>query len=210
MVAALEGPSVHPLANALLQAAENEGMKISATGNVKDHTILKGEGVQACFKHTMVYVGNPRLFRRINMHSALDSSTEEKVEGWSSLGGTVGYVGVEGVGIVAAYCAADAVRSKANDVIAQLKGLGIEVSMLTGDSKSAATAVGKQVGIATPNICAELLPKEKLDLVRQMKEGNVEDTSFLCNGRRQGVLMCGDGINDTPALALANVGVVSV
>jgi len=207
MLAALEGPSVHPLANALLQAAENEGIKISATGHVKDHTILKGEGVQACFKHTMVYVGNHRLFRRINMYSALDSSTKEKVEGWSSLGGTVGYVGVEGVGIVAAYCAADAVRSEANDVVAQLKGLGIQVSMLTGDSKSAAVAVGKQVGIAIPNICAELLPKEKVDLVRQMKEGRVEDTSFLCNGRRQGVLMCGDGINDTPALALANVGV---
>jgi len=207
MLAALEGPSVHPLANALLQAAENEGIKISAIGHVKDHTILKGEGVQACFKHTMVYVGNHRLFHRISMYSALDSSVKEKVDGWSSLGGTVGYVGVEGVGIVAAYCAADAVRSEANDVVAQLKGLGIEVSMLTGDSKSAAAAVGKQVGIATPNICAELLPKEKLDLVRQMKEDKIEDTSFLCSGKRQGVLMCGDGINDTPALALANVGV---
>mmetsp|Transcript_4897 Transcript_4897/g.9715 ORF Transcript_4897/g.9715 Transcript_4897/m.9715 type:complete len:163 (+) Transcript_4897:354-842(+) len=159
----------------------------------------------------MVYVGNQRLFNRINMYSELNSSTKEKVDYWSNLGGTVGYIGVEGFGIIAAYCAADAVREEAKSVVSQLKGLGIEVSMLTGDSVCAAAAIGKQVGIADPNICAELLPHEKLNLVQAMKENKIESVSFLCNGKKQDfVLMCGDGINDTPALALANVGVVSV
>uniref|UniRef100_A0A7S1G0M0 HMA domain-containing protein n=2 Tax=Corethron hystrix TaxID=216773 RepID=A0A7S1G0M0_9STRA len=210
ILTALEGPSIHPLANALIEAAKNEGIE-PVVGNAKDHTILKGEGVSAYYNGSMVYVGNQRLFNRINMYSELNSSTKEKVDYWSNLGGTVGYIGVEGFGIIAAYCAADAVREEAKSVVSQLKGLGIEVSMLTGDSVCAAAAIGKQVGIADPNICAELLPHEKLNLVQAMKENKIESVSFLCNGKKQDfVLMCGDGINDTPALALANVGVVSV
>uniref|UniRef100_A0A7S1G1E3 HMA domain-containing protein n=1 Tax=Corethron hystrix TaxID=216773 RepID=A0A7S1G1E3_9STRA len=208
MVAALEGPSVHPLANALFQAAQNEGTEVSAINNVEEHTIVKGEGVHAYLDGKKVYIGNRRLFTRINMYSKLDSSVKEKVDHWSELGGTVGYVGVEGVGIVAAYCAADEVRTEAQNVVEELKESGIAVSMLTGDSTSAAIAVGKQVGLPYNSIQAELLPEEKLNLVQEMKVGTTKDTSFLCSKKKRDfVLMCGDGINDSPALASADVGV---
>mmetsp|Transcript_45526 Transcript_45526/g.88936 ORF Transcript_45526/g.88936 Transcript_45526/m.88936 type:complete len:1318 (-) Transcript_45526:120-4073(-) len=212
MVAALEGSSVHPLANALLQATKKEGITESSIGDVQNHTILKGEGVSAILNGKKIFAGNRRLFERIDMYARLDASVVERMTRWSALGGTVGYVGAEGFGIVAVFCAADAVREEAASVVKGLIELGVEVQMLTGDTRSAASVVGGLVGIDERFISAELLPEEKLKLIQEMKEdymagGEGKSLGPCCGGDRNFVLMCGDGVNDAPALALANVGV---
>jgi len=212
MVAALEGSSVHPLANALLQATKKEGITESSIGDVQNHIILKGEGVSAILNGKQIFAGNRRLFERIGMYARLDASVVERLTGWSALGGTVGYVGAEGFGIVAVFCAADAVREEAASVVKELTELGVEVQMLTGDMWSAASVVGGLVGIDERFISAELLPEEKLKLIQEMKEdyvagGEGKSLGPCCGGDRNFVLMCGDGVNDAPALALANVGV---
>eukprot|EP00566_Odontella_aurita_P003386 CAMPEP_0113583338 /NCGR_PEP_ID=MMETSP0015_2-20120614/32457_1 /TAXON_ID=2838 /ORGANISM="Odontella" /LENGTH=1507 /DNA_ID=CAMNT_0000488195 /DNA_START=371 /DNA_END=4894 /DNA_ORIENTATION=- /assembly_acc=CAM_ASM_000160 len=208
-LALMEAPSSHPLAAALVTAAKNEGISIPKDVSVLNHTILKGEGVKASVDGSKVFVGNTRLFQRIGLYDTLPEKDKLKVEEWAIAAGTVGFVGIAGVGIVGAYSVADAVRQESYSVVHNLQRLKIEVNMLTGDGKDAALAIGSQVGLHPDSIHSELLPEDKLDLVTRMKDEGIQQKSILCWKRkyRSNVLMCGDGVNDAPALALADVGV---
>jgi Cd2+/Zn2+-exporting ATPase len=174
----------------------------------KDHTQLAGEGVTANVNDVQVHVGNERLMSRLGLFDALSEDHKNMVQSWASLGGTVAFLSIEGAGIVCAFCVADAIRPEAASVMDSLHRLGIETIMLTGDNHDAALAIGEQVGLGPEEIRSELLPEDKLTIVSEMKQ-DVPHSSICANPFRPHglVLMCGDGVNDGPALAISNVGV---
>jgi P-type E1-E2 ATPase len=132
----------------------------------------------------------------------------EVAKSWLDGGGTVGFMSIEGYGIVCSYCVADAVRKEAKMVVAEFRKLGIEVNMLTGDNAKAASSIGERLGLTVGQIKSNLFPDEKLRLVKRMIEMEQEAaTKKSCRKTPGLILMCGDGVNDAPALALADVGV---
>lgn len=205
-LALMEAPSSHPLSATLVNAAKREGAYIPRDANVEEHTILKGEGVSAIVNGKRIYVGNKRLFERLGMFASLPQLYQDAAVEWNNKGGTVGFLGVEEDGIVGAFCVSDAVREEAKDVIAGLQEGGIEVFILTGDGDGAAKSVGKQVGVPEHNIHSQLLPEEKLHFIGGLKTPSPKTACPTC-ATKSLVLMCGDGVNDAPALAVADVGV---
>mmetsp|Transcript_10000 Transcript_10000/g.14650 ORF Transcript_10000/g.14650 Transcript_10000/m.14650 type:complete len:328 (+) Transcript_10000:173-1156(+) len=202
----MEAPSSHPLSATLVDAAKREGVGLPMNTTVSQHSILKGEGVTALVDDSRVYVGNERLFKRLGMYDELPASCKESATKWNKAGGTVGFCGIEGVGVIGVFCMSDAIRKDAKQVVAALLGEGFEVMMLTGDGDGAANAVGWEVGLSPENIHSQLLPEDKLHFIGSIKFGSVPNTCNPCSSKDL-VLMCGDGVNDAPALAVSDVGV---
>jgi Zn2+/Cd2+-exporting ATPase len=198
----MEERASHPLALAILTAAKNEQTVVPKDMILEDHVMINGEGVSGLISGRKVYVGNEKMFTRLQMLEYLSPSDLAEVEEWKAFGGTIGFMSVDGYGIVCAYCVADRVRSEATKVIASLRKQKIRMTMLTGDNSETANAVGKLVGLRPEEIRSKLLPEEKLEYVQQLVQ-NKTTRSILSNGCRSQplVMMCGDGVNDAPALA---------
>jgi Cd2+/Zn2+-exporting ATPase len=205
LLASMESHSSHPLAAALVHAAKQEGVHILNNGVVLNHTVLKGEGVMATVDGVEVYVGNSRLFQRIKLYDTLPSTEKEKALVWSEEGGTVGFLGIPGVGIMAMFCVADCVRKEAKGIISALLDDGVNVLMLTGDSHSAAKVVASEIGLPEENIRSHFLPEDKLHFVSSLL--GVSKRKGHLFSKKELLLFCGDGINDAPALSIADVGV---
>ncbi|EEC42807.1 predicted protein, partial [Phaeodactylum tricornutum CCAP 1055/1] len=207
-LALMEERASHPVAQAILTGARNEKVSIPKDTELERHTIVAGEGVLGIINGREVHVGNERMFGRIGLLKDVPETVRAKVESWKGLGGTIGYMSIEGEGIVCAYCAADGVRAESASVLSRLRKCGIEVTMLTGDNRDAALAVGAQVGLSEQEIQSKLLPEEKLAFIESLSSG-CTGGSILSNpcGQRRLVMMCGDGVNDAPALAAADIGV---
>jgi len=205
LLAIMEAPSSHPLSACLVSAAKDEGVVLSESACALQHTILKGEGVTAKVGDATVYVGNARLFRRIGMYNISKHYTDWAEE-WSDEGGTVGYIGMEGVGIIGMFCVKDTIREEAPAVVSSLLESGVEVIMLTGDGQGAARAIGKQIGLDESCIQSQLLPEDKLHYVSSLK-GSSSNRHPSLSGKKKLILMVGDGVNDAPALSVADVGV---
>ena len=186
---ALEKPSEHPLARAMvLYAAGGIGaaaVKESAD-LVSGFKQVPGQGVSACVSGAACYAGNARMMAECGI--AVDVS---QAEGLADEGKTVTYFAREGklVGVIAV---ADVPKATSSAAIAQLRAMGIRTVMLTGDAERTALAVQRQVG--TDEVIAGVLPAEKERIVRQLSA-------------KAPVAMVGDGINDAPALARADVGI---
>jgi len=206
LLAIMEAPSSHPLSACLVSAAKEEGVVVPANTSLTEHTILKGEGVTAIVDNKRVYVGNDRLFNRLEMYK-ISAQQEEAAKKWSEEGGTVGYLGIGGVGIIGMFCVKDTVRDEAQDLIASLLHSGIEVTMLTGDGEGAAQAVGREIGLAKTSIKSQLLPEDKLHYVSGLKRSSAATMCASLFGKKDLVLFVGDGVNDSPALSIADVGV---
>jgi Cd2+/Zn2+-exporting ATPase len=205
-LALMEERASHPVAQAILTSAKNEKVSIPNDMVLEKHTIVAGVGVEGVINGLSVHVGNERLCDRLELLSGLDEGIRREVESWKALGGTVGFMSVEGHGIVCAYCAADGIREESERVVQRLKKQGINITMLTGDNRDAALAIGGQVGLTDDQIKSKLLPEEKLKFIEDLSSGSGA-RSLLSNpfGSKGVTLMCGDGVNDAPALAAANV-----
>jgi P-type Cu+ transporter len=184
--AALERSSEHPLAAAIVRAAEESGLTIPAVGAF---AAVTGKGVTGTVDGRKIGIGNAKLFADLRLAtSALDAMAERlRAEGATAI-----YVAVDGVpaGVVAV---ADPIKPSTPDAIAQLKASGVRVVMLTGDNKTTADAVARKLGI--DEVIADVLPDQKSAIVQKLRaEGRV-------------VAMAGDGVNDAPALAAAEVGI---
>jgi P-type Cu2+ transporter len=186
IAAGAERGSEHPLAAAIVGGARERGL---AVGEPASFEAIAGQGLRAEVDGQSVLVGNRRLMEAQGL--ALDG-LGDVAQRLAEAGRTAMYVAVDGTvaGLVAA---ADPVRAGARRAIAQLKGLGLEVAMISGDNVRTAEAVGAQLGI--DRVFAEVLPPDKAGHVRRLQE----------EGRK--VAMVGDGINDAPALAQADVGI---
>ena len=201
----MEAPASHPLADALVRGAANENANIPKQWQVKDHTLLPGEGVVGIINNKKVHVGNKRLFVRLGLYQDLSTMEQEITESWASAGGTIGFISIEGEGIVGSYCVSDKIRDETKDVITDLKKKGIEINMLTGDQRQAALGVAQQIGLDECDVRSDLLPEEKLVAIQDMVDAYKEQKKRCRQAKK--VMMVGDGVNDAPALALADISV---
>lgn len=186
LAASAEAGSEHPLAQAVIDAAKERGLTLAdATG----FDAIPGHGLQATIDGRTVLVGNAKLMRDRDVDFGGLGSRADELEG---AGRTVVRVSIDGAagGLIAI---ADAVRPSARETIDRLHNLGIQVAMLTGDNRATADRIAGELGLDT--VFAEVLPGQKADKVKELQ----------ATGRL--VAMVGDGINDAPALAQADVGI---
>ena len=186
VASAVEAASAHPLAEAVLRAAGEEG--ICSSAQVTGFENLSGRGLSAQLGGEKVLVGSPRLMEESGVDISAISGEAERLSGE---GKTVMFV-ARGGALLGAIAVADPVRETSAAAIARLKEMGLRVVLLTGDNSRAANYIGAQVG--ADEVIAEVLPGDKADVVRSIQE----------KGGR--VIMVGDGINDAPALTQADVG----
>ena len=186
LAAAAEGGSEHPLAQAIVEGARGRGLDVPAATSF---VALAGKGLEAAVEGRKLLVGNRRLMEDRGV--ALDGLLVRSAE-LAARGNTPMFVSVDGAasGIVAV---ADTIKPTAQRAIEQLKELGIEVIMVTGDNERTAAAVADKLGLE--RVFAEVLPADKARYVKQLQEeGKI-------------VAMVGDGVNDAPALAQADIGI---
>ena len=156
----MESSSSYPLSATLIRAVWEVGVKNPKHRKMTNHILLKREGVKVDVDGELVYVGNKRLFLRLEMYYTL-GTLKDQVEKWSGKGDTVGFIGIEGKGIVGVFCVTDAVCDEARDVVRSLREGGVEVLMLTGDGEEAAHSVAKQIHLTEEFVHSQLLPEEK-------------------------------------------------
>ncbi len=187
IAATLENTSEHPLAEAIVNSAKEKKLAIADSESFE---AIPGHGVKANVDGKTYFLGNRKLIT--DMTKAQLGDVESRLQTLESDGKTAMLLASKDtvLGIVAV---ADTVKSSSKEAIERLTQLGIEVYMLTGDNQRTATAIAKQLGIT--NIIAEVLPEDKASKVKELQS----------NGHK--VAMVGDGINDAPALAQANLGI---
>ena len=183
--AAVEADSEHPLARAIVRAAAERGI---TAPTALAFEALAGRGAQASVEGKTVAVGGPRFLAEMKLDPSSDLDTSE----WASRGASVLHVVVDGR-VAGALALEDEIREESREAVDQLHELGVRVAMITGDSQAVADAVSAKLGI--DEVAAQVLPADKAAAVRGFQEG----------GRR--VAMVGDGVNDAPALASADVGI---
>ena len=196
IAASIEKGSEHSLAEAIVKKAEREKLALSAVVRFK---AIAGHGVEGILniknQKSKILLGNRRLMEKVKVDISFARSHLAKLEGE---GNTVVMLAVEDklLGLIAV---ADTIKDSAKEGVAALKKMEIEVVMITGDNQRTANAIAKQVGIE--KVFAEVLPQEKEAIVRKLQMSN-----FKFHTRRV-VAMVGDGINDAPALAAADIGI---
>lgn len=186
-IAALNKYSEHPLAEAIVEKAKIEKLNIK---DAKDFKAIKGKGVTGIVEGDFIAIGNSKLMEQIK--SQTSSQIEKQVTEEQENGKTVSYISVNGnvEGFVSIF---DAIKNTSIEAITQLQAKGVNVIMLTGDNKRTAKYVADQLHLTS--FQAECLPEDKLNVIKKLQsEGKV-------------VAMAGDGINDAPALAQADIGI---
>jgi len=186
LIASLERASEHPLAQAIVNGAEDRGLGLQPVRNFESVT---GQDVHGELFGRKVAVGNKRLMETFG---ALPRSLADKADTLRAQGKTAMYAAIDGR-VAAVIAVADPIKETTHDAIHALKAERVRVVMLSGDSRKTAEAVGRQLGIE--EVIAEVLPEQKVDTIKTLQ------------GRGRVVAMAGDGINDAPALAQAHVGV---
>lgn len=184
--AAIERGSEHPLAQAIVTGAQERG---ATRLDASDFESVTGEGAQGHVNGKLLAIGNAKMMRRVG---ALDQALQARAETYRRDGQTVMFVALDGkpAGLIGV---ADPIKETTPDAIEALHKAGMKVVMLTGDSKATAEAVARQIGI--DEIHADVSPEDKNRIIREL-----QSTGAV-------VAMCGDGINDAPALAQADVGI---
>ena len=186
LVASVESASEHPLAEAIVRAAQERSLIIP---KATDFNSTTGEGVQAVVDGKKVAIGNSKLMESLN---SFDNELSTKADVRRKDGETVMFVAIDGkaAGIISV---ADPIKPSTKEAISLLHDAGLKVVMLTGDNEKTAQAVANKLGI--DEVHADVSPEDKNRIVKEM-----QDSGKL-------VAMAGDGINDAPALAQANVGI---
>lgn len=185
LIGAAEKQSEHPLAQAIVQGIQDKSIEL---GNVQFFEAIPGYGVIATVSGQGIVIGTRKLMQQYGIDITSVQTTMEKLE---SDGKTAMLAGINGqyAGLVAV---ADTVKDTSKEAVRRLKDMGIQVIMMTGDNERTANAIGKEVGVDA--VIAEVLPEGKAEEVKKLQE----------QGKK--VAMVGDGINDAPALATADIG----
>ncbi len=186
LAASAEKGSEHPLGEAIVKGAEEKGLTLK---NIDKFDAIPGHGIEVEIENKDILLGNKKLMVEKNIDISRLGETSDRL---ASEGKTPMYIAIDGslAGIIAV---ADTVKISSKKAIESLHEMGIKVAMITGDNKRTADAIAKQVGIDI--VLSEVLPEDKANEVKKLQEG----------GNRVG--MVGDGINDAPALAQADIGI---
>ena len=186
-IASLNQYSEHPLAQAVVNFAKTKSISLT---EVKDFEAVAGKGVTGTVTNKKVALGNKKLMEQVK--ATISDDLENKIIAEQKLGKTVSYIAVDGVG-VGFVSITDAIKTSSKDAIKELMQQGIEVIMLTGDNVNTAKAVADELNLSSYK--AGCLPEDKLNEIKRLQsEGKI-------------VAMAGDGINDAPALAQADIGI---
>jgi P-type Cu+ transporter len=185
LAASLELASEHPLAITIVQAAEKEGLSLSQP---TEFVSIAGKGISGFVDGKRVAVGNPAMMKEMGAFARANTSFHESDPGT----GTSLCVAIDGR-YVGGFHVMDHIKPSTFDTIRKIKSQNIRVVMLTGDNRAAAASIARELGIE--EFEAEVLPEQKLEIIRRLQ------------GQGRVVAMAGDGINDAPALAQADVGI---
>jgi Cu+-exporting ATPase len=189
LAAALERGSEHPLAEAIVARAKEDGLESPA---VEGFSAIPGHGVEGTVLGKRVAFGNRKLMAREGI--AVDA-LESRICELEDEGKTVMLVGVNGAKLAGIIAVADTLKDNSAEALARLGSIGIDTYMITGDNRRTAQAIGRQAGLNPAHVLADVLPEHKAEEVARLQAAG------------KTVAMVGDGINDTPALAAADVGI---
>jgi Cu2+-exporting ATPase len=181
--AAVEADSEHPLGRAIVVAADARGISRAKADGFE---ALAGRGAKALVDGRQISVGGPRLLADAGLEPMNQTGS------WAAEGMTVLHVIADG-SVIGAIGLEDEIRPESREAVAELHAMGVKVAMITGDAQAVADSVARRLGI--DEVAAQVLPADKADAVRRFQAG----------GRK--VAMVGDGVNDAPALATADVGI---
>ncbi len=189
MAAAVERNSEHPLAEAVVNYARSQGIDQKKLTGVQDFDAVTGRGVQGTINGHLVQIGTDRWMQSLNIDTR---SLQSQRQAWEAAAKTTAWIAVDGeaeglMGI------SDALKKTSARAVSALQKMGLEVVMLTGDNQQTAEAIAQEVGIR--RVFAEVRPDQKVEQIKQLQS----------EGKQ--VAMVGDGINDAPALAQADVGI---
>jgi Cu2+-exporting ATPase len=187
LAASVENDSEHPLARAIVAGSRQRSVEPLAASGFE---ALAGRGARASVDGQAVQVGGPRLLDELRLTIPTELAT--RVEAWEGEGMTVLSVVADGR-VIGAVAAEDEIRPESAEAVAELHGLGIRVAMITGDARVVADSVARRIGV--DEVAAQVLPADKAEAVRRFQAGD------------RVVAMVGDGVNDAPALAQADVGI---
>ena len=185
LIASLENMSSHPISQAFIEYANEKNIKLEM---VEDFENFVGYGVCGIIGDKKYFAGNRKLIEKYNIKNSYKKDEELLAEE----GNTIVYFANE-QDVLAIIGVNDVVRINAKDVVEKLKEKNIQTIMLTGDNEPTANKIAREIGIT--KVFANVLPANKVEVIKRLKEEN------------RFVMMCGDGINDSPALAFANIGV---
>ncbi|MFA5841230.1 MAG: heavy metal translocating P-type ATPase [Candidatus Paceibacterota bacterium] len=187
ILAMLENRSEHPIAHAIINYAKEKNLKIEEINNFE---IIKGKGLKGSFDSVEYFAGNLKLISDLNLkfgEGPLELLEKETLEGKTPV------ILADKNAVLGVFMIADAIKPEAIEAVKNLHKLGIKIVMLTGDNKNTALYIAKLIGI--DEVVAEAMPEDKLNKIKELQgEGNI-------------VAMAGDGVNDAPALAQADVGI---
>ncbi|MBP7100964.1 MAG: copper-translocating P-type ATPase [Leptotrichiaceae bacterium] len=186
MAASVENNSEHPLAEAIVNSAKEKGIELISTEKFRS---MPGYGIKAMINENSIEIGNKKL---MEIGKVKIDFSDDDYDRLSNEGKTPMYISLNGI-LVGLITVADVIKETSKEAIEKLHKLGIKTIMLTGDNEKTANYIAKQVGI--DKVISEILPYQKSDEIKKLQE----------NG--EFIAMVGDGINDSPALAQANVGI---
>jgi P-type Cu2+ transporter len=187
LAAAVDADSEHPLARAIVARTAERNLRPPHAHGFES---LPGRGTRATVEGREVQVGGPRLLEQLGVRPPAE--IEERTRPWAEEGWTVLHVVTDGT-VIGALGLEDEIRPESKEAVDRLHALGLKVALITGDAQSVADSVARRIGI--DEVAAQVLPADKAAAVRRFQQG----------GRR--VAMVGDGVNDAPALATADVGI---
>jgi Cu+-exporting ATPase len=186
LAAGVERYSEHPLGEAIVRQAKEKNLDLKGLENFQ---AISGQGVRADLEGKTLWIGNRRLMedKGFDLSPFLESA-----EGLAAQGKTLMFAALEGT-VIGLLALADTLKDYSKEAVADLKQMGLEVIMLTGDNRQTAQAIGSQLQV--DRVIAEVLPQDKTEQIKKLQ------------GEGKKVAMVGDGINDAPALAQADVGI---
>lgn len=187
LAASVNSHSEHPLAKAMVTEAKNRKLDLA---EAKGFSRIPGKGVKATIDNEEVILGSAALLEEMKIK--LSQEAKNKIDKFSKEGKTINHI-IVGNKLVGSIALADMIRDESKEAVKKLKELGIKTAMITGDSEDVAAWVAKELGIE--EYFAKVLPEKKVEKVK------------LLQSKGQKVAMVGDGVNDAPALAQADVGI---